>query len=464
VLLWAGFAFAADCHVTLAELRPRLAAGAAAVAPLEFESELPMDITMFPVSPAGAASVKTFADVSCVREPLTPADAARVHVVGAAFLPQLISSTQKKDGDAGLHFLAAQRLDPSLGLPAFDAVKAAARSERTAARRPGSVVLAPGVDVLYDGGAERPDRLPTVAQVRVDGEVVSTTYLEPGDPLPVHPGISVVPASNPREVGPRSGYAMRLVPAETASVGWVPDDPAMKRPNRHDVAFPASWVGEVEVTQSLWTTVMGAPRPSVTKDLRPVIGDSLPVFDLAWSDAVAFANAMSVLDGFAPAYAVDGKRVTRVAGANGYRLPTEDEWEHAAGAGQGMRFSGAWGDMSVCVVGNVADASVRRAPHPGLLSMLEIARCDDGYPGLAPVGSFRPNAWGLFDMTGNVREWCENADPNPGWGDWHAVRGGSYSGPYSSARLTEPTMANPGMPGLEDTSPANGVRLVRPAG
>ncbi len=118
-----------------------------------------------------------------------------------------------------------------------------------------------------------------------------------------------------------------------------------------------------------------------------------------------------------------------------YRLLSEAEWEYAARAGSDKaRFWGSSPDRA-CQFGNVGDYSAKKK-HPDW----EIHECDDGYAETAPVSSFKPNAFGLYDMLGNVWEWvedCYNANydgaPNDGraWatGDCsrRVIRGGSWN-------------------------------------
>ena len=109
-----------------------------------------------------------------------------------------------------------------------------------------------------------------------------------------------------------------------------------------------------------------------------------PVVCVSWRDAFRYAEWLSEETGFA------------------YRLPTEAEWEFAARAGSGAaRF---WSDDSnqACIYANVSDQSMKRLYPDDERSFHE---CDDGYPQAAPVGRFTSNAFGLYDMLGNVWEW-----------------------------------------------------------
>jgi formylglycine-generating enzyme required for sulfatase activity len=115
--------------------------------------------------------------------------------------------------------------------------------------------------------------------------------------------------------------------------------------------------------------------------------DAHPVVNVTWSDAVAFCKWLSKKE---------GKR---------YELPTEAEWEYACRAGTRTRF---WcGDDVADLKGkaNLGDASLKKL-SPYLAQFYAEAPWDDGFPFTSPVGAFRPNPWGLYDMHGNVAQWC----------------------------------------------------------
>jgi formylglycine-generating enzyme required for sulfatase activity len=122
-----------------------------------------------------------------------------------------------------------------------------------------------------------------------------------------------------------------------------------------------------------------------------------------------------------------------------YRLVSEAEWEYVARAGRSSDTSYVWGEdeSEVCLHGNVLDQSAARA-QPEL--PMPAAPCDDGYPGIAPVGQFSANPFGVYDITGNVWEWLQDCyvmpypDDAPTDGSAYineecerrAVRGGSW--------------------------------------
>ena len=144
--------------------------------------------------------------------------------------------------------------------------------------------------------------------------------------------------------------------------------------------------------------------------------DVQPVVLVSWNDAVAFCDWLSKKE-----------RQT-------YRLPTEAEWEYACRAGQATRFWFGGNMEDLATAGNVADASAKGIYPSSTYSI----NAKDGYIFTAPVGSFRPNAFGLFDTHGNVWEWCA---------DWYAE---DY---YSKSPAADPMNSSP--------PPSNGCRVIR---
>lgn len=118
--------------------------------------------------------------------------------------------------------------------------------------------------------------------------------------------------------------------------------------------------------------------------------DDHPVVNVSWNDAVAMAKWLSEQEGAR------------------YRLPTEAEWEYAAHAGTRTRYHSGDAPQSLLKVANVFD---RDAARNWIKWTGQALDGEDGFAFTAPVGSFAPNAFGLYDMHGNVWEWCS---------DWHA--------------------------------------------
>jgi formylglycine-generating enzyme required for sulfatase activity len=168
----------------------------------------------------------------------------------------------------------------------------------------------------------------------------------------------------------------------------------------HQVTVKGFYMSDHEVTQKEWVEVMGR-NPSYFK------GDTLPVENVSWYDAIEYCNKRSAREGLTPAYTVNGTNVTWNRSANGYRLPTEAEWEYAARGGNkngGYEYSGSNSVDSVAWYSNNSGGQTQS------------------------VKTKSANSLGLYDMSGNVWEWC--------W-DW-------WSDSYTSGAQTDPTGASSG--------------------
>jgi formylglycine-generating enzyme required for sulfatase activity len=166
--------------------------------------------------------------------------------------------------------------------------------------------------------------------------------------------------------------------------------------------------------------------------------DDQPVVNVTWQDAAAYANWLSLKESLPPAYVQGGGRlVPAVPMTRGYRLPTEAEWSWAARQATATpRVKYYWGPNwpPVGKVGNFGDESARQIIGSVLVGY------DDGFPVAAPVGRFGANRLGLYDMAGNVAEWCHDyygitpgggrgsaSDPTgPASGKHHVIRGGGW--------------------------------------
>jgi sulfatase modifying factor 1 len=141
------------------------------------------------------------------------------------------------------------------------------------------------------------------------------------------------------------------------------------------------------------------PNPYFEQD------DRHPVVCVSWYDAAEYCNWRSRKERLQPCYAGSGDEITCDFAANGYRLPTEAEWEYAARS-RGKRVKYAWGDGEPYVngrpAGNAKDEAARR--EWGVKKFWQ--GYDDGYACTSPAGSFAPNELGIHDISGNVYEWC----------------------------------------------------------
>jgi formylglycine-generating enzyme required for sulfatase activity len=201
-----------------------------------------------------------------------------------------------------------------------------------------------------------------------------------------------VAASLKTKVSPKDGLTYVWIPPGKFQMGCSPDDQhctAVEFPVHSVTLTTGFWMGQTPVTEKAYMKIVGSNPSAYT-------GDQLPVENVAWSDAQAYCQAVDM------------------------RLPTEAEWEYAARGGSpaqryGPLASIAWYDSSGNSIGG-------DNPHP--------------------VGQKQPNAYGLYDMLGNVQEWVA---------DWY--------GPYTSAREVDPK----GPPVDEDPQGSSGHRVVRGA-
>jgi formylglycine-generating enzyme required for sulfatase activity len=253
---------------------------------------------------------------------------------------------------------------------------------------------------------------------------------------------------------PAGRFMMGVTPGEEDSEGLASDFHHRSEP-RHEVRVRPFSAGKYEITRREYFAFAGATgRVSdgcsiwagtdfvfdPTRDWRNPgypQDDRHPVVCVSWEDATAYTTWLS-------------RRTGRR-----YRLLTEAEWEYAARAGTTtVRY---WGDVreESCAYANVADHAVRKQVRG--TADWPIFDCDDGHGHTAPVGSFRPNAFGLHDMLGNAWEWTQdcwnpnyNGAPTDG-GAWtagdcelRAVRGGSWEdspvGARSAYRVGSPVV------------------------
>jgi len=219
------------------------------------------------------------------------------------------------------------------------------------------------------------------------------------------------------------------------------------------VTVNSFYIGKYEVTQKEWVDVMG-DNPSNFK------GDNLPVETVSWYDVVEYCNKRSIKEGLTPVYTIDKTKkdsnnnseyddikwaVTVNWSANGYRLPTEAEWENAASGGQKSKsYTYSGGE----IVGDIAEYEGNNGEST------------------KSVGGKKPNEIGIYDMSGNVWEWCWDwygdsvgTGSNPkgaGGGSDRVFRGGSC---YNFAEYCESAYRYSFSPILRDSD--LGFRVVR---
>jgi uncharacterized repeat protein (TIGR02543 family) len=240
------------------------------------------------------------------------------------------------------------------------------------------------------------------------------------------------------------------IPAGTFTMGSPENEPD-RQPygtdeTQHEVTLSGFTMNKYQVTQELYEAVTGttpsAFTPGGNHNYAPGVTGldtaNFPVEQVSWYDAIVFCNRLSML-GFpslSPAYSINGSTdpddwgpvptsnnatwnaVQIVEGSNGYRLPTEAQWEYACRAGTwGDNYSAYnWGTNTI----NPTQANFDTRPN----------RTTD-------VGSYAPNAWGLYDMHGNVWEWCwdwygtypkeaQTDTTGPVSGNCRVTRGGSW--------------------------------------
>jgi formylglycine-generating enzyme required for sulfatase activity len=222
----------------------------------------------------------------------------------------------------------------------------------------------------------------------------------------------------PPTVTSKSGVAMALIPA-----GWFEMGSLHGREDErpvHKLWIDSFLMDKYEVTQTEFEKLGKLetfPNPSHFK------GPDLPVEMVNWPQAALFCNARSKLEGLQPCY---NEAAECDFNANGYRLPTEAEWEYACRAGSDADYSFGSEPRNVGDFGWFADNSGKKT-HP--------------------VGQKKANAWGLHDMHGNVAEWCQDIyakdyyqrspDKNPrgpAEGKEYVLRGGSWKSPADALR------------------------------
>lgn len=257
---------------------------------------------------------------------------------------------------------------------------------------------------------------------------------------------AVTTVSNSAPIG------MVLIPAGSFTMGncMATDEGLPSELPLHSVYVSALYMDQYDMTKAVWDEVYNwATNHGYSFD-NPGSGKAAthPVQMVSWYDAVKWCNARSEKQNKTPAYYTDaglsvryrsGQVAPYVNWGSGYRLPTETEWEKAArGGASGRRFSWSGDDNITHSQANyyssasyAYDMSPTRGYHPTF--------DDSVYSYTSPVGYFAPNGYGLYDMAGNVWQWCWDwyfssyygsspaSDPRgPATGSYRVLRSGSW--------------------------------------
>jgi len=226
-------------------------------------------------------------------------------------------------------------------------------------------------------------------------------------------------------IDPSTGMELVFIKGGCYEMGdSVGDGDPNERP-AHEVCISDFYIGKYEVTNAQFKKFRPQHSSSNYEGLN-LDEDRQPAVNVSWEDAVDFARWLSDKTG------------------QKYRLPTEAEWEYAARAA--TKTSRFWGNNpdDACQYANVGDMTAKKR-WPRWTAFF----CDDGYVVASPVGSFKPNGFGLYDMLGNAWEWCEDVydsrayvklpQNNPvyeGSGEYRVVRGGGWSNGPMGIRIS----------------------------
>jgi uncharacterized protein YjdB len=283
---------------------------------------------------------------------------------------------------------------------------------------------------------------------------------------------------------------MARIPAGTFIMGSPETEPNRSSDEaQHSVTLTKNfYMGRYQVTQAQYQTVMGAGEDRTTDTYGK--GDNYPVYYINWYDAIVFCNKLSIMEGLNPVYSIGGSTdpsawgtiptsdnatwndAVMDASRNGYRLPTEAEWEYACrgdyqnkttetntkpfGIGDGTKMTDSMANFN------------GRNPYD-LAQSGQYSDPGGTYVGkTTAVGSYEPNNYGLYDMHGNLWEWCwdwygsysSKAQTDPigaASGDYRVLRGGSW---YDNASGTRSVGRGNINPSKRDSN--IGFRLIRP--
>ncbi len=230
-------------------------------------------------------------------------------------------------------------------------------------------------------------------------------------------------ATTTTQITTASGVKMVSIPGGEFAMGSDADG-ADEKP-AHKVKISAFLMDQYEVTGAMFV------KAEISNPSHWQTDPQMPIEQIRWRDARIYCNERSLLENLTPCYDEDQPGWPLIAGANGYRLPTEAEWEYAARAGGVGKF------------GDIDEAKLKQ--HAWFDS--------NSQKRTYPVGVKKPNAWGLYDMLGNVSEWCEDvyaadyyanspsSDPAGPQADGsgkskRVMRGGNWKSSASMCRVT----------------------------
>ncbi len=296
-------------------------------------------------------------------------------------------------------------------------------------------------------------------------------------------GVRALPATNTPD-----GFA--FIPAGAFAMGDAFGEGLSGETPAHSVTVSAFYAEQREVTRAQWNAVYRwATNNGYGFRYGSGKGDDHPVYGVSWYDCAKWCNARSEREGLRPCYytAPDLAAVYRTGeldlsgacvnwAADGYRLPTEAEWEKAArGGAAGRRFP--WGDADTITHDRANYYSWWQGGQPADPYDLNPAEgfhplaFSEPWPYSLPPGRFAPNGYGLYDVSGNINEWCwdwysagyyagsPGADPRgPPAGTLRACRGGAFNFRARSARVA---YREGNEPGLANAYYSLGLRCVR---
>ena len=312
--------------------------------------------------------------------------------------------------------------------------------------------VAPANAQLIVNGKNRgavPSKLQLVAvshllEIKKKGYQPFQTRITPRPGYPQEIKITLTPLK-PKSTDPagviaaQNGYQLKLIRPQPFSMGSSRREQG-RRSNetlrKINLQRPF-YMGTREVTNKEFKNFLASHKSGAFKGQRLSQPDHA-VVQVTWEQAAMFCNWLSAKDSLAPAYVKKGGRLVAVEPiGTGYRLPTEAEWEYCARFAKNLAtLKYPWGNRfpPTTPSGNYADTSAKN-----LLPAI-IQGYNDGYPGTAPPVKFKANDLGLYDLGGNVAEWCHDfyaiytynsnkadIDPSgPPEGKHHVVKGSSW--------------------------------------